>query len=55
MVAFRNYDDYGGDDGFYITIKKMRRRERRSDEVNEDEDICAEVHLVEQLERPIVD
>ena len=55
MVAFGNYDDYGGDDGFYITIKKMRRRERRSDEVNEDEDICADVHLVEQLERPIVD
>ena len=41
VVAFRNYDDYGGDDGFYITIKKMRRRERRSDEVNEDEDICS--------------
>ena len=55
VVAFRNYDDYGGDEGFYITIKKMRRRERRSDEVNEDEDICADVHLVEQLERPIVD
>ena len=33
----------------------MRRRERRSDEVNEYEDICEDVHLVEQFERPIVD
>ena len=53
MVAFRNYDD--GDYVGFIMIMKMKTGEWRSDEFHEDEDICEEVHLVEQLERPIVD
>ena len=53
VVAFRNYVDR--DDVGFIVIMKRRRREWRSHEANEDEDICQDVHLVEQLERPIVD
>ena len=53
VVAFKNYEDR--DDVGFIMIMKRRRREWRSDEFHEDEDICEEVHLVEQLERPIVD